>query len=65
MPKCDFSEVAKHGGSPVNLLHMLRTPSYKNTSAWLLLSSDLALVFSWITFLMFFELVIRFNFSEQ
>ena len=50
MPKCNFSKVAKHRGSPVNLLHMFRTPSYKNTSAWLLLSSDLALVFSWITF---------------
>ena len=48
MPKCDFHEVAKqfymklqsnfteitlrHGCSPVNLLHIFRTPFPKNTS---------------------------------
>ena len=45
MPKCDFNKVAKqlneiplrHGCSPVNLLHIFRTPFPKNTSGWLLL----------------------------
>ena len=45
MPKCDFNKVAKqlieiavrHGCSPVNLLHIFRTPYPKNTSEWLLL----------------------------
>ena len=45
MPKCDFNKVAqnfteitlRHGCSPVNLLHILRTPFTKNTSGWLLL----------------------------
>ena len=37
MPKCDFNKVAieitfRHGCSPVNLLHILRTPFSKNTS---------------------------------
>ena len=27
-----------HGCSPVNLLHILRTPFFRNTSGWLLLS---------------------------
>ena len=33
MPKYDF----QHGCSPVNLLHIFRTPFLKNTSRWLLL----------------------------
>ena len=38
MPKCDYIKVAieitlRHGLSPVNLLHILRTPFSKNTSA--------------------------------
>ena len=45
MPKCDFSEVAcnfikitlRHGCSPVNLLHIFRTPFPRNTSEWLLM----------------------------
>ena len=42
MPKCDFNKVAlqitlRHGCSPVNLLHIFRTPFPKNTSGWLLL----------------------------
>ena len=42
MPKCDFNKVAvqlafRHGCSPVNLLHIFRTPFPKNASAWLLL----------------------------
>ena len=41
MPKCDFNKVAfeitfRHGCSPVNLLHIFRTPFYKNTSGGLL-----------------------------
>ena len=36
--KCNFIEIAlRHGYSPVNLLHILRTPFYKNTSGELLL----------------------------
>ena len=40
MPKllCNFIEVAlRHGCSPVNVLHIFRTPFPKNTSGWLLL----------------------------
>ena len=40
MPKCDFNKVAlqitlRHGRSPVNLLHIFRTPFSVNTSEWL------------------------------
>ena len=36
---CNFIEIALwHGFSPVNLLHMFRTPFYKNTSGRLLLT---------------------------
>ena len=48
MPKCDFNKVAKqsnfienalqHGCSPVNWLHIFRTPFPRNTSGWLYLS---------------------------
>ena len=46
MSKCDFNKVAKQlywnntsaGCSPVNLLHISRTPFSKNTPGWLLLS---------------------------
>ena len=37
MAKCDFNKVTLHGCSPVNLLHIFRTPFLKNTSGWLLL----------------------------
>ena len=39
MPKCDFDiEITlRHGCSPVNLLHIIRTPFLKNTSGRLLL----------------------------
>ena len=40
MPKLqsNFIEIAlRHGCSPVNLLHIFRTPFHENTSAWLLL----------------------------
>ena len=47
MPKCNliklqsnFIEIAlKHGCSPVNLLHIFRTPFPKNIFGWLLLQS--------------------------
>ena len=41
MLKCDFNKVAKkcfHGFSPVNLLHIFKTPFTKSTSGWLLLN---------------------------
>ena len=35
---CNFIEIAlRHGCSPVNLLHIFRTPFTKNISGWLLL----------------------------
>ena len=45
MPKCDFNKAAsnsieialRHGCSPVNLLHIFRTPFYKSTYGGLLL----------------------------
>ena len=41
MPKCDFIEIPlRHGCSPVNLLHIFRTPFLKNTFGWLLLQLD-------------------------
>ena len=39
MPKCDFNKVAKHGCSPVNLLHIFRAPFAKSTSGRLLLKT--------------------------
>ena len=42
MPKCDFNfiEIAlRHGCSPVNLLHIFKTPFPRNTSCWLLLNN--------------------------
>ena len=37
---CNFIEIAlQHGCSPVNVLHIFRTPSYNNTSGELLLNS--------------------------
>ena len=40
MPKCDFNKVTyqlRHGSSPVNLLHIFRTPFPRNTLGRLLL----------------------------
>ena len=37
MPNCDFNKVAKHGCSPVSLLHIFRKPFPKNTAGRLLL----------------------------
>ena len=35
---CNFLEITlRHGCSPVNLLHIFRTPFLKNISGWLLL----------------------------
>ena len=43
---CNFIEIAlRHGCSPVNLLHIFRTPFPKNTSGWLL--RYLSPTFSW------------------
>ena len=39
IPKCDFNKVAKNWCSPVNLLHIFRTPFRKNTYGGLLLNS--------------------------
>ena len=43
MPKCDFNKVAlqiahRHWCSPVNLMHILRTPFYKSSYGGLLLN---------------------------
>ena len=38
MPKYDFNKVALHGYSPVNLVHIFRTPFPKNTSGGMLLN---------------------------
>ena len=46
MPKCNFNKVAKqlrHGCSPVNLLHIFRTPFPRSTSGWLLMNVGRAL----------------------
>ena len=50
MLKCDFNKVAlqlieitlRHGCSPVYLLHIFKTPFYKNTSGGLLLNFELS-----------------------
>ena len=39
MPKCGFEIALRHGCSPVNLLHIFRTPFLKNTSGRLLLAT--------------------------
>ena len=37
----NFIEIAlRHGCSPVNLLHIFRTPFPRNTSGWMLLQTD-------------------------
>ena len=44
---CNFIEITLwHGCSPVNLLHIFRTPFPKNTSGWLLLYRDERLVWN-------------------
>ena len=38
---CKFIEITlRHGFSPINLLHISRTPFLKNTSGWLLLTNN-------------------------
>ena len=40
---CNFIEIAlRHGCSPVDLLHIFRTPFPRNSSGWLLLESSLS-----------------------
>ena len=50
MPKCDvkkFIEIAlRHGCSPLNLLHLFRTPFTKNASGWLHLNISNFLTFT-------------------
>ena len=49
MPKCDFNKVVlqrseiafQHGCFPLNLLHIFRTPFYKNTYGGLLLTVNI------------------------
>ena len=42
----NFNEIAlRHGCSPVNLLHIFRTPFPKNTSGWLLLKLAVLFLF--------------------
>ena len=60
-PKCDFNKVAcnfieitlRLGCSPVNLLHIFRTPFPKNTPRWLLLKLNKHL----ISFVLVFHLI--------
>ena len=51
MPKCDFNKVAlhtlRHGCSPVNLLHIFRTPFSENTSGRLLLGISQVIMKIW------------------
>ena len=43
---CNFNEIAlRHGCSPVNLLHIFRTPFLKNVSRWLLLTLAISTYF--------------------
>ena len=54
----NFIEIAlRHGCSPVNLQHILRTPFQKNTSGWLLLALSLMTEpnYCWIYFKICFE----------
>ena len=37
--ECKYQIILLHGCSPVNVLHIFRTPFFKNTSGWLLLSN--------------------------
>ena len=59
MPKWNFNfiEIALwHGCSPVNLLHIFRTPFPKNTSGWLLLN---VLVINRIGVILFYLITIQ------
>ena len=48
---CNFIDIAlRHGCSPVNLLHIVRTPFPRNTSGWLFLQLQM------FTFSMFLQL---------
>ena len=42
---CNFIEIAlSHGCSPVNLLHIFRTPFPKNTPGWLFLKENMSFI---------------------
>ena len=43
MPKCDFA--LQHGCSPVNLLHIFRTPFHRNNPWWLLLINPMSAIY--------------------
>ena len=48
---CNFIEIAlRHECSPINLLHIFRTPSPKNTSGRLLLYSYVVIIFNFYIF---------------
>ena len=51
---CKFIEITlRHGFSPVNLLHIFRTPFHKNTFRWLLLKRGIIPFYAFQTFLLF------------
>ena len=55
---CNFIEIAlRHGCSPVNLLHISRTPFSRNTPGWLLLQFN-------FYFLLFKLFVVRISFNN-
>ena len=65
--KCDFNKVAnsnffeiavRHGSSPVNLLHIFRTPFPKNSSEGLLLETRLTKPFAGLTKIYFLNVII-------
>ena len=56
---CNFIEIAlRHGCSPVNLLHIFRTPFLKNTSGSLLLNKYFSFLFQFL-FLSMINLQLR------
>ena len=60
---CNFIKIAlRHECSPVNFLHVFRTPFPSNTSGWLLLDTQLQEI-CFITFfiLVFYEIFIKFR----
>ena len=52
MPECDFNKVAlQHGCSPVNLLHVFKTPFPENTYGGLLLDTIITVFTVFLTIL--------------
>ena len=67
---CNFIEITlQHRCSPVNLLHIFRTPFLKNTSKWLLLAIVLSFLLlissSFYFFLCFLYQLFKTNFFEK